>query len=318
MPRCSCAGGVCSCALVGGAGVTIEGSGSAQNPYVISAEGGLNNSLQVLDTPTIDLVLTGSGTPLDPAVLSANAHLTMQELDDVQDAAPSVGFVPVWDGAQWIFQAPPTAPPGAVTVACGLDGDGSGGNALRVAARTAAQWTTDGYTGTPVSAGRRLYCGADSEVYTMPEHTTYLQAGTGSSGNVSPPLSPTLSSIVADTTVSITNNSARQVTWAWEGQAHSIATFVGGNAACDMNASISVNGAARQVERLFRVQTPTGGGGGSAGVGGQHPCQGRAGTLAPGAAVSIAMGLQFTALTAGGGITFVAITTRHILKGWTV
>ncbi|MBA9005905.1 hypothetical protein [Thermomonospora cellulosilytica] len=56
-----------------GAGVTIEGTGSPGNPYVISAEGA---GLQVHDTPTVDMTLLGAGTDADPHILSAQARLS--------------------------------------------------------------------------------------------------------------------------------------------------------------------------------------------------------------------------------------------------
>lgn len=40
MARCSCNGQTCGCVITAGDGVSIEGSGTAANPLVISAEGG--------------------------------------------------------------------------------------------------------------------------------------------------------------------------------------------------------------------------------------------------------------------------------------
>jgi microcystin-dependent protein len=40
MARCSCSGTTCGCVIQAGAGITTEGSGSARDPYIITAEGG--------------------------------------------------------------------------------------------------------------------------------------------------------------------------------------------------------------------------------------------------------------------------------------
>lgn len=39
MARCNCSGQTCGCRIIAGAGVTIEGSGTARDPWVVSADG---------------------------------------------------------------------------------------------------------------------------------------------------------------------------------------------------------------------------------------------------------------------------------------
>lgn len=65
--RCGCGSAQCSCAVIAGTGITVSGVGSASNPYVITASGA---ALTITDTPSLNLTLSGSGTPASPWVLS--------------------------------------------------------------------------------------------------------------------------------------------------------------------------------------------------------------------------------------------------------
>lgn len=61
MARCGCASAQCTCSVVGGEGVTVEGSGRANNPFVISVDasgsgGGGGGTFE----PTFDNALAGS------------------------------------------------------------------------------------------------------------------------------------------------------------------------------------------------------------------------------------------------------------------
>jgi len=75
----------CTCTLVAGPGVEIDGGGSTTNPYVISAPGGSSGTptvIQAGDTPTVDTTVTGSGTTADPVIVSSVVRL---------DATPPAG-----------------------------------------------------------------------------------------------------------------------------------------------------------------------------------------------------------------------------------
>lgn len=118
--------------LVEGEGIDIAGSGTATNPFKISAVlRDLRQALGVRDTDTVNLSLLGSGTLSDPFSLRANATLALTDLTDVTDPSggPAVGEVPVWVGVgaagHFEFRTPPPAPAGAVNVGPGLVGDGT-------------------------------------------------------------------------------------------------------------------------------------------------------------------------------------------------
>jgi hypothetical protein len=136
MAICNDAG--CSCVIKGSGGVTVTGSGSAQNPLVISVDNALFDSFSVRDTSTVNLTLTGLGTPENRFVLSADATVKLTQLSDVADpqGGPLVGEVPVWVGAgaagHWEFQAPPANPAGSVNVGPGITGTGAAGNPIKV------------------------------------------------------------------------------------------------------------------------------------------------------------------------------------------
>lgn len=137
MPRnCGCSGASCACRIVSNDGsIIVRGSGSAQNPYDLSAGSiGLAGRLQVQDTDTVDLVLTGAGSVGDPFTLTANATLDLGELEDVDTSNTTVGYVVARDaGGGFVMVPPSTAEVGAIDVGTGLTGDGSSGNPLTVA-----------------------------------------------------------------------------------------------------------------------------------------------------------------------------------------
>lgn len=127
-----CCGGGPSVKIVAGTGVTVEGVGTAGDPFIIS----FDSNLQVVDTTTINLTLVGDGSPEDPWSLSAALASTMKLADvpDVNAPSPTNGQVLGWDNAtqRWTPRAPTTASSGAVLHDSSLTGDGSSGQPLQV------------------------------------------------------------------------------------------------------------------------------------------------------------------------------------------
>ena len=136
MPNC---GGSCSCSLKVGTGLTLTGSGSLDNPFLIQIDGGFQDTFTVEDTATIDLRLNGAGTALDPFVLRADASVSMGQLTDVNDpeGTPASGDTVVWvtdaGDPHWEFRPPPPNPAGAVNVGPGITGDGTLGAPIKPA-----------------------------------------------------------------------------------------------------------------------------------------------------------------------------------------
>lgn len=142
MGRCSCSGAsACACVIEAGDGINVRGAGSLNNPYVIENSAVVERYIQTLDTPSLDLLLEGGGTPANPFVLSGESTLALTELTDVADGqTPADGDVPVWVNGHWEFQPPPSGgdtgtgtPSGltSVTTGAGVTGAGTGASPLK-------------------------------------------------------------------------------------------------------------------------------------------------------------------------------------------
>ncbi|MFC8889583.1 hypothetical protein ACFT54_10230, partial [Streptomyces cinereoruber] len=65
----------CTCLVVAGPGVTVTGNGGSGTPYTISADAAEPTALAGVDSPTVDVGVTGSGTPADPFEVTASVIL---------------------------------------------------------------------------------------------------------------------------------------------------------------------------------------------------------------------------------------------------
>lgn len=137
-----CCGSTCACKMEAGTHMVITGTGSAQDPFILSSD----VDLTVQDNTTFDMSLSGSGTTVDPWILSVAFAGTAQldDLPDVSDTAPTNGQVLAWNSSTQLWEptAPTTAPTGAVNHDTSLDGDGSPGDPLQVQEDPARYLTT--------------------------------------------------------------------------------------------------------------------------------------------------------------------------------
>jgi len=156
MPRC-CGGATCSCLIQNGDKIVVTGSGTAQDPYVISG----NFDLQVIDTTAFNLSLGGTGTADDPYVLQVTyaSTATLGGIPDVNAPAPTNGQVLGWDNTthKWTPRNPTTAASGSVLHDTSATGDGSSGTPLAVRHDTAGfTQTTAGGIGLTDTGKRNL------------------------------------------------------------------------------------------------------------------------------------------------------------------
>jgi hypothetical protein len=112
--------------------INVEGVGSAQDPYVISAD----FDFGVLDNDTFNLSIDGAGSDDDPYVLTVNfaGTASVKDLPDWSDTVPSNGQVPVWNAGlgRYVPGSPTPAASGSVNHDGSLTGDGSPGAPLGV------------------------------------------------------------------------------------------------------------------------------------------------------------------------------------------
>lgn len=129
MGKCGCDGATCACRVIAGTNVRVTGSGSALNPLVISADVGLTTR----DSSTVGLTLLGEGNTSNPWILEADLTAGLDDLTDVSTAGAVDGQVLAkqLDGS-YAFVPPVTAAAGSVATGDGLEGDGSGGDPLNI------------------------------------------------------------------------------------------------------------------------------------------------------------------------------------------
>lgn len=182
MPRCGCAGtSGCSCVVTGGNGIAVNGSGTGADPYVVDSIGtSITGAISVSDTATVDLTLGGSGSLADPYVLSADADLSLSDLQDAPAGTPATGDVMIWNGTDWVF-GPPSSGGGGATVITGngISGDGSIG--APVVLNPAGTWGTaplDGF-GANTTLGAPVYVDENGQVRSQPRGADFLAPGAG-------------------------------------------------------------------------------------------------------------------------------------------
>ncbi|ALO79389.2 hypothetical protein [Streptomyces phage phiSAJS1] len=139
MARCGC-GGACQCALTAGDNVTVTGSGSANNPWVINAHADCADVRACLSN--------GCG-------ITYNATSGAISVDISEDANNALQC-----RANGLYVGAGAA---TVTAGCGLTGNGSVGSPIRANTQT---WP---FACDLEDNGRGVYCGSDGLLYTDPD-----------------------------------------------------------------------------------------------------------------------------------------------------
>lgn len=80
MPKCNCTGSSCGCSVIGqtGGGISVTGTGTAADPFVLSVLAtGLNigSAIAVTSSTSIELYKAGTGSSGDPLILSGKVIL---------------------------------------------------------------------------------------------------------------------------------------------------------------------------------------------------------------------------------------------------
>lgn len=147
MARCGC-GPQCSCVIVAGQNITVAGSGSSTNPYVISGEAGLP---VLADTPSVDLSGDGTaGSPITAAVRYSTAA------GNAAEAGP--------DGAVFVPDvATQLTDPAQCAAVQACVGSGGGGT-VNVADTACIDLSGDGTAGNPITAAPIIDPDADNQI----------------------------------------------------------------------------------------------------------------------------------------------------------
>lgn len=126
----------------------------------------------------MDLTMDGSGSTADPFVLSADATVSVEDLTDSPDTAPNTGDVMIWDGEKFVWGPPSSGGGGAtVQVSDPITGDGSIASPLGLA--TSGVWGTAPLNvyGTDTTLGAPIYLDANGQVRSQPLGVQVLASG---------------------------------------------------------------------------------------------------------------------------------------------
>lgn len=132
MPSCCGSGSSCSCKISAGPGIEVTGSGTAVDPFILSA----SIAFEVESNLQFTVSLSGTGEVGNPYHLAVT-YAPTSKLDDVPDvnaSSPANGQVLSWNAATstWVPANPTTAAAGSVSHDQSLSGDGSVGTPLAV------------------------------------------------------------------------------------------------------------------------------------------------------------------------------------------
>jgi hypothetical protein len=137
--------------VTAGTGITVSGSGTAQDPFVLSAD----THIAALDNARFNVTVAGLGTAAAPYTVAVDYAATskLANIPDVNAPAPTNGQVLSFNTAtlKWVPAAPTTAAAGSVNHNQSLTGDGSVGTPLAVVMAAARFLALDGANGIGLS-----------------------------------------------------------------------------------------------------------------------------------------------------------------------
>lgn len=165
MAKCGCQATQCNCVVQAGPGVTVTGSGTPGNPYVIEASD--SGNFEANDTTTVDHTLTGDGSSGNPYELSSTVKIS---------AAP--GNIINVNGDGLVVDCAAVAecipPAGNITLGCGLEGTGAPASPIQIAGLIPWDFPC------AESEATQLYCGTDGSILAPPPNTcSFQQVGLG-------------------------------------------------------------------------------------------------------------------------------------------
>lgn len=147
MARCGCGGAECGCNLIAGDNVTVGGSGSAANPWVINS---------ITNCAEVRTCLTG-GDGLNYDNTTGDFDLCL---------SPAANNAAIIDASGCLFVQTGAA---TVTAGCGLTGTGAPGSPL---AANVQAWP---YPCPPETSGGVIACDADGELKGEPAYKFYYE-----------------------------------------------------------------------------------------------------------------------------------------------
>jgi hypothetical protein len=174
MANC-CGAARCTCRVIAGPGITVDGNGAPGAPYVISGQAAAGTVVQAADTSTLDAHVTGTGAAGDPYIVSGDV-IVAPEPNGVEAAANGLLVAPSADagnrlafGGDGRLYVPPAPPP---EVGCGLRGDGTAASPLAAYPIGGSDAWADHWNCTD-TAHSTLKCDpATGALWTPPEHYT--------------------------------------------------------------------------------------------------------------------------------------------------
>lgn len=172
MPRCQCGAGTCACQInaADSTGISISGSGTQGDPWVLDVipqDNSILPKIDFVDSETVAWTETGSGLSTDALKVTADAHTRLTESIDIADPegdTPANGDTLVWTTDHWEYRQIPSGPPTTVQTGAGVKGDGSVGTPVALSNSGTWDATTQGIWGPTNTSQLMTYIDTNGQV----------------------------------------------------------------------------------------------------------------------------------------------------------